>query len=132
MSYDYDYDHDIVDYSWPTQEQLLTWRIEDLQGQLETLQERLPSSCMDQFFDRRFYSKMSNEEIDYTIPAQLTTIEDVLTGIRRAKAKLWDLQCDQRTAALAMEREQNEMIPGQIVIIGFADALHAEALKRAS
>ena len=71
----YNYDHDIVDRSWPTQEQLLTWRIEDLQGQLEILQERLPSSCMDQFFDRRFYSKMSNEEIDYMVRGGTLTIE---------------------------------------------------------
>lgn len=118
--------------SWPTQEQLLIWRIEDLEGRLEELRERLPDSCMDEGYDRAFCSQMANCEIDYAVPADLSTIEDVLTAIARTKDKLWCLACDERAAALAAEQASADMIPAQIVIIGFANPAAQEPQRLAS
>lgn len=114
--------------SWPTQEQLLIWRIEDLEGRLEELRERLPDSCMDEGYDRAFCSQMANCEIDYAVPADLSTVEDVLTAIARTKDKLWCLQCDARAA----EQASADMIPGQIVIFGFASPATQEPQRLAS
>jgi len=62
-----------------------------------------------------------DEQLDYTIPECLYTVEDVLSAIDRAKDKLWCFQCEQREAQLAEARQAVDMIPGQIVLIGFVD-----------
>ena len=118
--------------SWPTQEQLLSWRIEDLEGRLKELRDRLPDSCMDEGYDRVFYSQMANCEIDYAVPADLGTVEDVLTAIERTKDKLWCLEGDERAAAQAAEKASANMIPGQIVIFGFASPATQEPQRLAS
>jgi len=110
-----------AELGWPTREESLTWRIEDLEGRLCELTENLPDNCMDEMFDRHFTSKLTSEQLDYTIPERLYTVEDVLSAIDRAKDKLWCFQCEQREARLAKERQAADMIPGQIVLIGFAD-----------
>ena len=118
--------------SWPTLEELLSWRIEDLEGRLEELRERLPDSCMDEGYDRAFYSQMANCEIDYAVPADLSTVEDVLTAIERTKDMLWCLQCDARAAGQAAEQASADMIPGQIFIFGFASPATQEPQRLAS
>ena len=118
--------------SWPTQEQLLSWRIEDLEDRLEELREHLPDNCMDEGFDRAFYLQMANCEIDCAVPANLSTVEDVLTAIERMKDKLWCLQCDARAAEWAAEKANAGMIPGQIVIFGFASPTAQEPQRLAS
>lgn len=106
-------------------EERLLQRLEDLRGRLAELSERLPRSCLDERYDRRFCARLTNEATDTVIPAHLFTVEDVLTAIRRAEAKLSDLRCARRRAE---ERLAAGMIPGQLVFAGFADAL----LRRAS
>ena len=69
-------------------EERLLQRLEDLNGRLAELRERLPQSCMDERYDRRFYARLTNEATDAVIPAHLFTVEDVLTAIRRAKEHL--------------------------------------------
>lgn len=118
--------------SWPTQEQQLSWRIEDLEGRLEELREHLPNSCMDEEFDSAFYSQMANCEIDYAVPADLSNVEDVLTAIERTKDELWCLRCDARAAERAAEKASTDMIPGQIIIIGFASPAAQEPQRLAS
>ena len=118
--------------SWPMQKQLLSWRIEALEGRLEELREHLPDSCMDEGYDRAFCSQMANCEIDYAVPADLSTVEDVLTAIARTKDKLWCLQCDARAAEQAAEQASADMIPGQIVIFGFASPATQEPQRLAS
>lgn len=106
-------------------EEYLLQRLEDLNGRLAELNERLPQSCMDERYDRRFYARLTNEAADAAIPAHLFTVEDVLTAIRGARAKLSDLRCGQRHAG---ERPAAGTIPGQLAFAGFAGA----PLKRAS
>ena len=106
-------------------EEYLLQRLEDLNGRLAELTGRLPQSCMDERYDRRFYARLTNEATDAVIPAHLFTVEDVLTAIRRAKAKLDDLRCTRQRAA---ERPAAGTIPGQLAFAGFAGA----PLKRAS
>ena len=106
-------------------EEYLLQRLEDLNGRLAELSGTLPQSCLDERYDRRFYARLTNEAADAVIPAHLFTVEDVLTAIRRAKAKLSDLRCARRYAE---EPLAAGMIPGQLVLTGFADA----PLKRAS
>ena len=105
--------------NWTTREQALAWRIEDLNGRLRELSERLPSDRMDEKYDRRFSAKLTGEQLDHTIPAQLYTVEDVLHAIRRAEDRLWCLRCDRREMWDHEKREA--VIPGQIVMIGFLD-----------
>lgn len=64
---------------------------------------------------------MADCELDLAIPADLETIQDVLTAIRRTKDLLWNVQCEQK-ALLQAETEKQKEVPGQIVFIGFADA----------
>ena len=100
-------------------EEHLLQRLEDLNGRLAELRERLPQSCMDERYDRRFYARLTKEAADAVIPAHLFTVEDVLTAIERAKAKLSDLHCERQRAE---EQLAAEMIPGQLVFAGFANA----------
>lgn len=116
--------------SWPTQEQLLAWRIEDLEGRLCELTGRLPNDRMDEKFDRRFYSRLADPELDCRIPAQLYTVEDVLTAIARAKDRLWSMRCDARAAQKAAEKR--DQLPGQIVLFGFAAPAERLAERLAS
>lgn len=118
--------------SRPERERLLTRRLEDLDGRLQELAEKLPESRMDEKFDRRFYSKMADSGVDYAIPGDLSTIEDVLTAIARTKDKLWDLQCEERAAQRKLEQETAKIIPGQAIMIGFADDYGISAEKLAS
>lgn len=118
--------------SWPAQEELLARRLEDLNGRLSELADSMPISCMDEGYDRAFCSQMANGEIDYAVPADLKTVEDVLTAIARTKDKLWCLRCDARAAAQAAEKVSADMIPGQIVIFGFASPAAQEPQRLAS
>lgn len=106
-------------------EERLLQRLEDLNGRLAELRERLPQSCMDERYDRRFYARLTNEATDSVIPAHLFTVEDVLTAIRRAKEHLDALRLERTRAE---ERPAADAIPGQLVFAGFAD----EPLKLAS
>ncbi|MBE6910187.1 MAG: hypothetical protein E7474_11545 [Ruminococcaceae bacterium] len=106
-------------------EERLLQRLEDLNGRLAELRERLPQSCMDERYDRRFYARLTNEATDAVIPAHLFTVEDVLTAIKRAKERLDELRLER---ARAEERLAADAIPGQLVFAGFAD----EPLKLAS
>ena len=106
-------------------EEYLLQRLEDLNGRLAELSERLPQSCMDERYDRRFYARLTNEAADAVIPAHLFTAQDVLTAIRAAQAKLDGLRCVRRRAG---EQPAAGTIPGQLVFAGFADA----PLRRAS
>lgn len=106
-------------------EEYLLQRLEDLNGRLAELSERLPRSCLDERYDRRFYARLTNEAADAVIPAHLFTVEDVLTAIRRVKARLSDLRCGRQRAE---EGFAAGTIPGQLVFAGFAGA----PLKRAS
>ena len=105
-------------------EERLLQRLEDLDGRLAELRERLPQSCMDERYDRRFYARLTNEATDAVIPAHLFTVEDVLTAIRRAKARLDALRIEHAHAA----QSAADALPGQLVFAGFADA----SLKLAS
>ena len=58
-------------------EERLLQRLEDLNGRLAELRERLPQSCMDERYDRLFYARLTNEATDAVIPAHLFTVEDV-------------------------------------------------------
>ncbi len=100
-------------------EERLLQRLEDLNGRLAELNERLPQSCMDERYDRRFYARLTNEATDAVIPAHLFTIEDVLTAIKRAKERLEMLRLER---ARAEERLAADAIPGQLVLAGFAGA----------
>ena len=100
-------------------EERLLQRLEDLNGRLAELRERLPQSCMDERYDRRFYARLTNEATDAVIPAHLFTVEDVLTAIERAKERLEALRLER---ARAEERPAADAIPGQLVFAGFADA----------
>ncbi len=100
-------------------EERLLQRLEDLNGRLAELNERLPQSCMDERYDRRFYARLTNEATDAVIPAHLFTIEDVLTAIKRAKERLEMLRLER---ARAEERPAADAIPGQLVLAGFAGA----------
>lgn len=106
-------------------EEYLLQRLEDLNGRLAELSGRLPESCLDERYDRRFYARLTNEATDAVIPAHLFTVEDVLTAIRRVKARLGDLRRERQCAG---EELAAGMIPGQLVFAGFAGA----RLKRAS
>ncbi len=101
-------------------EEYLEQRLEDLNGRLAELTGRLPQSCTDERYDRRFYAKLTKDAADAAIPAHLFTVEDVLTAIERVRARLSDLRCERERAAAA--RLDADMIPGQIVFAGFADA----------
>ncbi|MBQ9648077.1 MAG: hypothetical protein IJV43_06960 [Oscillospiraceae bacterium] len=100
-------------------EERLLQRLEDLNGRLAELAGRLPQSRMDEQYDRRFYARLTGEAAEAVIPAHLYTIEDVLTAIERAKAKLDDLR---RERQLAAEQLAAEAIPGQLMLAGFAGA----------
>ena len=106
-------------------EEYLVQRLEDLNGRLAELSGRLPQSCMDERYDRRFYARLTNEAADAVIPAHLFTAQDVLTAIRRTEAKLSGLRRARRCAG---EEPAAGMIPGQLVFAGFAGT----PLKRAS
>lgn len=106
-------------------EEHLLQRLEDLNGRLAELSERLPQSLMDERYDRRFCARLTNEAADAVIPAHLFTVGDVLTAIRRTEAKLSDLRCARQRAE---ERLAAGAIPGQLMFTGFAGA----PLKRAS
>ena len=99
-------------------EERLLQRLEDLNGRLAELRERLPQSCMDERYDRRFYARLTNEATDAVIPAHLFTVEDVLTAIKRAKERLDALRLERARAA----QSAADVIPGQMVFAGFADA----------
>ena len=100
-------------------EERLLQRLEDLNGRLAELRERLPQSCMDERYDRRFCARLTNEATDAVIPAHLFTVEDVLTAIKRAKERLDALRLER---ARAEERLTADAIPGQLMFAGFADA----------
>ena len=99
-------------------EERLLQRLEDLDGRLAELRERLPQSCMDERYDRRFYARLTNEATDAAIPAHLFTVEDVLTAIERAKERLDALRLERARAA----QRTADVLPGQLVFAGFADA----------
>ena len=99
-------------------EERLLQRLEDLDGRLAELRERLPQSCMDEQYDRRFYARLTNEATDAAIPAHLFTVEDVLTAIERAKERLDALRLERARAA----QRTADVLPGQLVFAGFADA----------
>ena len=99
-------------------EERLLQRLEDLNGRLAELRERLPQSCMDERYDRRFYARLTNEATDAAIPAHLFTVEDVLTAIERAKERLEALRLERAHAA----QRTADVLPGQLVFAGFADA----------
>ncbi|MBR0312088.1 MAG: hypothetical protein IJQ98_06840 [Oscillospiraceae bacterium] len=99
-------------------EERLLQRLEDLDGRLAELRERLPQSCMDERYDRRFYARLTNEATDAAIPAHLFTVEDVLTAIERAKERLDALRLERAHAA----QRTADVLPGQLVFAGFADA----------
>ena len=99
-------------------EERLLQRLEDLNGRLAELRERLPQSCMDERYDRRFYARLTNEATDAVIPAHLFTIEDVLTAIERAKARLDALRLERARVA----QRAADVLLGQLVFAGFADA----------
>ena len=99
-------------------EERLLQRLEDLNGRLAELRERLPQSCMDERYDRRFYARLTNEATDAAIPAHLFTVEDVLTAIERAKERLDALRLERARAA----QRTADVLPGQLVFAGFADA----------
>ena len=99
-------------------EERLLQRLEDLDGRLAELRERLPQSCMDERYDRRFYARLTNEATDAAIPAHLFTVEDVLTAIERAKERLEALRLERAHAA----QRTADVLPGQLVFAGFADA----------
>ena len=99
-------------------EERLLQRLEDLNGRLAELRERLPQSCMDERYDRRFYARLTNEATDAVIPAHLFTVEDVLTAIERAKERLEALRLERACAT----QSAADVIPGQMVFAGFADA----------
>lgn len=103
------------------QEGRLSLRLEDLEGRLQELTEHLPLERKSTSYDRLFCSEMADCELDLAIPADLETIQDVLTAIRRTKDLLWNVQCEQK-ALLQAETEKQKEVPGQIVFIGFADA----------
>lgn len=103
----------------------LARRIEELRERLEELTAALPNR-MDAGYDAGFYASLTAEETDSVLPELLPTVQDVLTAIRRAEAKLWDVQCEQR---LSERLCAADVLPGQIVLAGFGDAA---ALKLAS
>ena len=98
-------------------EERLLQRLEDLYGRLEELRERLPQSCLDEAYDRHFYARLTKEATDTVIPAHLFTVEDVLTAIGRAKDRLDELRREQQLAAREFA---SGMIPGQLMLSGFA------------
>ena len=106
-------------------EELLLQRLEDLDGRLAELRERLPQSRLDERYDRRFYARLTNDALDTVIPAHIFTVEDALTAIERVKIKLGDLSREKQRAE---ERLAAEAIPGQLVFTGFA----GERMKLAS
>lgn len=103
----------------------LSRRIEELHDRLEELTAALPGR-MDAGYDAGFYARLTAEETDRVLPELLPSVQDVLTAIRRAEAKLSDVQCEARLAA----RPSGAVpLPGQIVLAGFGDVA---ALKLAS
>ncbi len=99
-------------------EERLEQRLEDLNGRLAELTERLPESCMDEKYDRRVCARLTGDVAEAVIPAHLFTVEDVLTAIRRVRARLDALRCVEKYAA----ENHAEAIPGQLIFPGFADA----------
>ena len=96
----------------------LTERLEDLNGRLEELTERLTQDMLSPDYDRLFYATLTKRETDVVLPSDLNTVEDVLSAIERTKARLWDVECEARQA----ERAKLEAaLPGQVVILGFPD-----------
>lgn len=119
-----------IDRDQMPQEEILMERLEDLRGRLQEFLEHVPDSCMSEKYDRRFYSKLTDNEIDYATASSLQTVEDVLTAIFRTEDKLWSLQCEyhetQRT-----EDVLNMEVPGQVVIIGFSDVFYEKTARLA-
>ena len=112
------------------QDEALFYRLEDLEGKLQELMERLPSNMTDQY-DRQFCSEMANCEIDGADASCLRTVEDVLVAISRTKDKLWSLECE-RLKNQRAEESPNMEVPGQVIFIGFADVFCEKAVKLAS
>ncbi len=100
-------------------EEYLTQRLEDLNGRLEELTDRLPESCMDERYDRLVCARLTDETVDAVIPAHLFTVEDVLTAIGRVKTRLDEIRRGKRTDE---RRAAGGTIIGQLVFAGFADA----------
>lgn len=98
-------------------EERLMQRLEDLDGRLAELMGRLPNSRMDGRYDRRFYARLTREAVDAVIPAQLHTVEDVLTAIERVRDRLHDVRAEK---ALFRAHADADVIPGQLVLAGFA------------
>lgn len=107
----------------------LSQRLDDLRDRLEELTGILPRDPLGERYDSCFYAAFTAEDTDYVVPEQLSTIQDVLTAIRRTEAKLWDVQCEER---LAKSVPSANVISGQIVFAGFNSELVPEQMKCAS
>lgn len=94
-------------------ERALTRRIDELTDRLEEL--CLPNDPLRGDYDRGFYAALTPAETDYVLPEHLATVQDVLSALRRARARL-----DELRAALYPAREKGGAIPGQLILSGFA------------
>lgn len=107
----------------------LSQRLNDLHTRLEELAGILPCDPLSERFDSSFYSTLTAEDTDYVVPEQRSTVQDVLTAIRRTEAKLWDVQCEER---LVKDAPSAGVIAGQITFAGFSGELIPGQMKCAS
>ena len=113
------------------QEKQFSMRLEDLEGRLQELTERLPMEAGLPDHERLFCSEMANCELDYAIPSDLETIRDVLSAIQRTKDFLWNVKCELKVLMQKEPANQDE-IPGQVIFIGFAEMPKTQSIKLAS
>lgn len=99
-------------------EDRLNRRLDELRDRLIELTVDLPNDRTDPAFDRGFYAHLTEAETDGVLPELLPAVQDVLTAIRRAEDRLWDVRCEKRGAKEATA----EAIPGQIMLLGFGAA----------
>lgn len=115
--------------SFSRKQSRLSQRLNDLYNRLEELTGILPCDPLSERFDSSFYSTLTAEDTDYLVPEQLSTVQDVLTAIRRTEARLWDVQCEER---LVKDAPSVSIIAGQIAFAGFSGELVPEQIKCAS
>ena len=111
-------------------DEVLFYRLEDLEGKLQELMEHLQGSMADRY-DRQSCAETENCKIDRANASCMRTVEDVLVAISRTKDKLRSFECE-RIKSQSAEESLNMEVPGQAVIIGFADAFREETVKFAS
>lgn len=112
------------DYSYPSPEMELKWRIEDLKDRLDEISKGNYVITAHYFMGCQF----SEEDLAYTPPEYFSRASDILAAISIAEEKISALEQKEMISEIndVVDGYQDESMPGQLTIWDFMNSKQTE------